>query len=55
MSTFNISSNLILEVKELLHQARQQTVRQVNQIMVLTYFEVGRKIVEGEQGGKRTC
>ena len=46
------SSNLIAEVKELLQNARRQTVRQVNQTMVLTYFEIGRKIVEEEQGGK---
>ena len=52
MSTFSPSSNLIQEVRELLHRARQQTFRQVNQIMVLTYFEIGRKIVEEEQGGK---
>ena len=47
------SHNLISEVKELLHQARQQTVRQVNQTMVLTYFEIGRKIVKEEQGGSK--
>ncbi len=52
MPTLNPSHNLINEVKELLHQARQQTLRQVNHIMVLTYFEIGRKIVEEEQGGK---
>jgi len=46
------SSNLIQEVKALLQQAREQTVRQVNQTMVITYFEIGRKIVEEEQGGK---
>jgi predicted nuclease of restriction endonuclease-like (RecB) superfamily len=48
----NPSPNLIQEVKELLHQARQQTVKHVNQLMVLTYFEIGRKIVEEQQGGK---
>ena len=52
MATLNSSPDLIQEIKALLHQARKQTVRQVNQIMVLTYFEIGRKIVEGEQGGK---
>lgn len=43
---------LIAEIKELLYQASQQTIRHVNQAMVLTYFEIGRKIVEEEQGGK---
>ena len=46
------SHNLIVEVKELLHNARRQTVRQVNQTMVLTYFEIGRKIMEEEQVAK---
>jgi len=46
------SNHFIDEVKELLHKARQNTVKQVNHIMVLTYFEIGRKIVEEEQGGK---
>jgi len=46
------TSNLIQEVKILLQQAREQTVRQVNQTMVITYFEIGRRIVEEEQDGK---
>jgi len=46
------TSNLIQEVKIFLQQAREQTVRQVNQTMVITYFEIGRRIVEEEQGGK---
>jgi len=29
--------------------ARQQVVRSVNQTMVLTYFEIGKRIVEEEQ------
>ena len=45
------TSNLIQEVKTLLQQAREQTVRQVNQTMVITYYEIGRKIVEEEQKG----
>ena len=52
MPKLSPTHNLINEVKELLKQARQQTVRQVNHIMVLTYFEIGRKIAEEEQGGK---
>ena len=51
MSTLHKPLDFIQEVKSLLHQARQKTVRQVNQIMVLTYFEIGRKIVEEEQKG----
>ena len=37
---------------DLLHSVRQQAVRQVNLVMVHTYFEIGRMIVEEEQEGK---
>ena len=52
MESLEKTSNLIQEVKIFLQQAREQTVRQVNQTMVITYFEIGRRIVEEEQGGK---
>ncbi len=39
-------------ITELLHLARKQVVRVVNQTMVLTYFEIGKRIVEEEQQGK---
>ncbi|MGV6989034.1 PDDEXK nuclease domain-containing protein [Testudinibacter sp. P80/BLE/0925] len=39
------------KIAELLKTARQRAVAQVNQAMVLTYFEIGRMIVEDEQGG----
>jgi hypothetical protein len=35
-----------------LDNARKQVVRTVNTTMVHTYFEIGRLIVEHEQGGK---
>jgi len=38
-------------IAELLRLARNTVVRQVNQTMVQTYFEIGRRIVEEEQGG----
>ncbi len=38
---------------DLLEQARQAAARSVNAIMTATYWEVGRRIVEVEQGGKR--
>lgn len=37
---------------DLLHSAKQQVVNQVNLVMVHTYFEIGRMIVEEEQEGK---
>jgi predicted nuclease of restriction endonuclease-like (RecB) superfamily len=43
---------LFQQVVELLQNARQQVLRTVNSTMVYTYFEIGRMIVEEEQGGK---
>jgi predicted nuclease of restriction endonuclease-like (RecB) superfamily len=39
------------EIKELLHSARRKVVTNVNTTMVLTYFEMGKKIVEEEKKG----
>jgi len=41
------------QIVELLQSARKKVVQTVNQTMVTTYFEIGRKIVEEEQGGKK--
>lgn len=35
----------------LIHQAREHVAKQTNNVMVFTYFELGRLIVEHEQGG----
>lgn len=43
---------LFQQVVELLQNARQQVLRTVNQTMTITYFEIGRMIVEEEQRGK---
>lgn len=40
------------QIVDLLQSARSHVVRTVNQTMVLTYFEIGRMIVEEEQAGK---
>jgi predicted nuclease of restriction endonuclease-like (RecB) superfamily len=40
------------KVSALLRQARQSVVRNINHTMVLTYFEIGKVIVEEEQAGK---
>jgi predicted nuclease of restriction endonuclease-like (RecB) superfamily len=40
------------QIVRLLQSARNQVVRTVNKTMVLTYFEIGKKIVQEEQGGK---
>ncbi|MGI8467024.1 MAG: PDDEXK nuclease domain-containing protein [Pyrinomonadaceae bacterium] len=38
---------------ELLEQARRTAARTVNAVMTATYWEIGRRIVELEQGGKK--
>lgn len=40
------------QIVDLLQSARNKVVRTVNQTMVMTYFEIGRMIVEEEQDGK---
>lgn len=39
------------EIISLLEAARRHTVRSVNALMTATYWEIGRRIVEYEQGG----
>ncbi len=39
-------------VVELLEAARRSSARAVNAVMTTTYWEIGRRIVEFEQGGK---
>ena len=39
------------EIREILTHARGKTVQAVNSVMVETYWEIGRKIVQEEQGG----
>ena len=43
---------LLQGVVELLEEARRFSARSVNAVMTATYWEVGRRIVECEQGGK---
>ena len=39
-------------IRNLLDAARRASVRAVNAFMTSTYWEIGRRIVEFEQGGK---
>jgi hypothetical protein len=41
------------QIRSVLQQARQHSWRQVNQAMVQAYWQVGRLIVEHEQGGEQ--
>jgi len=43
---------LFLSVQELIEQAQQRVVKNINLIMVATHFQIGRMIVEDEQGGQ---
>ena len=46
------NKNFLTGIVTLLQSAKQQVVRSVNQTMVITYFEIGRMIVEEQQQGK---
>jgi hypothetical protein len=45
-------NGFIEQVKQLLRKAQQNTARSVNTIMVHTYFELNKRIVEEEQNEK---
>jgi hypothetical protein len=44
--------NLVAGISDLLDHARRSSARAVNGILTATYWEIGRRIVEFEQGGK---
>ncbi len=44
--------NVLAELVSLLESARKTTARSINTILTATYWEVGRRIVEYEQGGR---
>ncbi|UFH30375.1 PDDEXK nuclease domain-containing protein [Chryseobacterium sp. C-71] len=46
------SKELLQNISALLENARKKVAVAVNQTMVLTYFEIGRMIVENEQNGE---
>lgn len=46
-----LSSNFIQEIKQLVARGRQEAYAAVNQAMVNAYWQIGRRIVEEEQGG----
>jgi predicted nuclease of restriction endonuclease-like (RecB) superfamily len=45
--------HVLIGMVELLEQARHAAARAVNAVMTATYWEIGRRIVELEQGGRR--
>lgn len=46
-------NNIRAEIVELLNAARSSAARNVNSIMTAAYWEIGRRIVESEQGGAK--
>lgn len=52
MEEIKKSESIYNRIADLLKQARQSVIQTVNKAMVLTYFEIGRMIVEEEQFGK---
>jgi predicted nuclease of restriction endonuclease-like (RecB) superfamily len=52
MSNDALSNNLIKKISDLLKNSRNKVLSTVNQTMVITYFEIGRMIIEEEQNGK---
>jgi len=44
---------LVRGLSDLLESARRASARAVNSVMTATYWEIGRRIVEHEQGGSK--
>ena len=45
------NSDLIIDIKKIIEESKSQVVRNVNTIMLQTYWNIGRRIVEEEQNG----
>ena len=43
---------LLSSIAELLDRARQHAAKSVNAVLTATYWSIGRRLVEYEQGGK---
>ena len=52
MNTIEKNDVLFTAVKAIINNARQVAYRSNNSILLNTYWEIGRLIVEEEQGGK---
>lgn len=48
-----ININLIQDLKNLIHQAKAKVVTTVNTVMVQTYWQIGKMLVEDEQQGEK--
>lgn len=52
MEIANLNHSFYNEVKTLLHNARNSVYQTINTTMTQTYWQIGKKIVEVEQGGE---
>lgn len=52
MNQLSKNHDIFKEIKSLIINSRDQVVKTVNSTMILTYYEIGRIIIENEQGGK---
>ena len=52
MSNIELPPTLLDELRSLIIQSRQQASRSINTIQVQTYWQIGRHIIEFEQGGQ---
>jgi hypothetical protein len=46
-------NEVLVDIADLLESARRASARSVNAIMTATYWEIGRRIVDFEQGGEK--
>ena len=46
------NNNIYQEIKELLYSAKNRVYQTINNTMTQTYFQIGKRIVEEEQGGE---
>lgn len=52
MTSYALNVNFIKDVKNIIEESKKSVVRNVNTIMLQTYWSIGRRIVEQEQNGK---
>jgi hypothetical protein len=52
MSKIELPTTLLDTLRGLISQARQQAVRSIDVIQVQTYWQIGRHVIEFEQGGQ---
>jgi|ERR1017187_3415959 hypothetical protein len=52
MKKYEVKNSLFQEIRLLIEDAKIKIVRNVNSVIVYTYFEIGKLIIQNEQEGK---